>query len=142
MIIFFYIHDLFTILPKLDFYRMQDGTLKIDTYFSIDNIYRQPNVIPFREIINDLAGNAGDSALNLLGNMAIFLPFGFLIPIVSDRHNLKIILIPLLTSVVIETVQLFEGRRCDIDDVILNTAGAIIGWALFRICRYEFRRRQ
>lgn len=61
---------------------------------------------------------------------------------VSDRHNLKIILIPLLTSVVIETVQLFEGRRCDIDDVILNTAGAIIGWALFRICRYESKRRR
>lgn len=90
-------------------------------------------MIPFREIINDLTGNADDSALNLLGNMAIFLPFGFMIPIVSGRREFKIILILLLTSAAIETVRLFEGRRCDIDDVVLNTVGAVLGWILFSV---------
>lgn len=122
-----------TILPRLDFWYMQDGEWGIETYFSIGNVYRKPNLIPFREIINDLTGNTDDSVLNLLGNMAIFLPFGFLIPVISGRRKFKIVLVPMLTSVAIEAVQFFEGRRCDIDDVILNTAGAIIGWVIFRI---------
>lgn len=36
-----------------------------------------------------------------------------------------------LLIVLIETLQYFIGRSCDVDDLIMNTAGGLIGWGLF-----------
>ena len=76
---------------------------------------------------------------NTLGNIALFVPLGILLPLVSVRfRSLKrMLLLALCMSLTIETIQLvlrFVGnpRAVDIDDVILNTLGACLGFFVYR----------
>lgn len=76
------------------------------------------------------------SIKNLLGNIIIFSPLGFLLPIVFSKLNSlrKIFPIVLLSSLIIELIQLFTGfGTFDIDDLILNTLGGIIGYYLYKL---------
>lgn len=77
--------------------------------------------------------------MHTLGNVALFLPFGILLPVVASRfRSLKrVTLIALCLSLSIETIQFvlrFIGspRAVDIDDVLLNTLGACLGFAIYR----------
>lgn len=66
------------------------------------------------------------AALNLLGNMILFIPIGFFL---SRKRFLKLVVGSLLLTVFIETVQLFTLKGSfDIDDILLNVMGAIIGY--------------
>ena len=76
---------------------------------------------------------------NTLGNVALFMPLGILLPLVSNRFlRLKrVLLFALLLSLSVESIQFllrFFGnpRAVDIDDVILNTLGACVGFALYK----------
>ncbi|MBM7680732.1 glycopeptide antibiotics resistance protein [Pullulanibacillus pueri] len=81
--------------------------------------------------------NSGDIWLilkNILGNVVLFFPFGFLAPTLFHhlRYFSSCFTISLLTSVVIETCQFeFAERIFDVDDIALNTVGAIFGWIFF-----------
>ena len=72
---------------------------------------------------------------NLVGNIVLFIPFGFFIPSIWRKCNTmwKMLLIALLVPLFIEATQYFIGRSVDVDDVILNTIAAIIGYILFLI---------
>ncbi|HSS20333.1 MAG TPA: VanZ family protein [Pyrinomonadaceae bacterium] len=77
---------------------------------------------------------------NTVGNLLLFLPLGILLPIASPRfQNLRsVVLFALCMSLSIETIQFilrFFGnlRSVDIDDVLLNTLGAAVGFVLYRI---------
>ena len=73
---------------------------------------------------------------NVLGNIIIFIPFGYLIgEYVNPKKIWPIIVTTLLTSSVVEFVQLKIGRSFDIDDIILNLVGGIIGYILFKALR-------
>lgn len=75
--------------------------------------------------------------LNLAGNVIGFIPFGFILPILHKdlKHGWLVILFGCLLSIFIECMQLLQSvGSCDVDDVILNTAGAAIGYLLFTIC--------
>lgn len=68
------------------------------------------------------------------GNLLLGMPFGVLLPILVERR-LRMIRIVLLTMVVMVVVELMQGalvagRAFDIDDVILNTSGALLGYLL------------
>ena len=76
--------------------------------------------------------------INLLGNIFLFIPIGFLIPKLwrKLRNFFKFFFICLLVIFAVELIQLFALLgSCDIDDVILNmtglTAGYII-WSIFK----------
>ena len=76
---------------------------------------------------------------NTLGNVALFVPLGILLPLVSNRFlRLKrVLLFALVLSLSVESIQFllrFFGnpRAVDIDDVILNTLGACIGFAFYK----------
>ena len=75
---------------------------------------------------------------NLFGNLFLLLPLGLLGPIalpVLDRWW-RIALLALLYSVAIELIQLaVPDRSADIDDVIVNLAGALLGFAMWRAVR-------
>jgi glycopeptide antibiotics resistance protein len=81
---------------------------------------------------------------NLFGNLALLLPLGLLGPIplpVLDRWW-RIALVALLYSVAIELIQrLVPARSADVDDVIVNVAGALSGYLAFVIVRSAFRSR-
>ncbi|MFD4034571.1 VanZ family protein [Streptomyces sp. NPDC058637] len=68
------------------------------------------------------------------GNLLLGAPFGVLLPIMVPRR-LRMIRMVLLTVLVMSVVELAQGalvagRAFDIDDVILNTSGALLGYAL------------
>lgn len=71
---------------------------------------------------------------NIVGNLLLFVPIGVLLPVLFMRLRS---LVPLLwrsaaISLAIETTQMLTGARAvDIDDVILNTTGAALGFAVF-----------
>ena len=71
---------------------------------------------------------------NVIGNMLMFIPFGFLISyFLKLEKPYSIIILSLITSVTIEVTQLLIGRVFDIDDIILNVIGGFIGFLLFYI---------
>ena len=65
----------------------------------------------------------------------MFMPFGFFVPLLWDRSNGKVILLGCLASVFIEVCQLFLYRSTDIDDVILNVIGVVLGLLIFHLLR-------
>ena len=79
-----------------------------------------------------------EALLNLIGNTAMFVPLGIVWPIVYSRLNtpLKAIGAGFGFSLFIEILQLpFYDRVSDIDDLILNTTGFIIGYVLYRLVK-------
>ncbi|MCI5789675.1 MAG: VanZ family protein [Tenericutes bacterium] len=91
------------------------------------------NFIPFREI---LRYNIGSRLFikNVLGNMLLFLPFGFFTSYLLDnKRPLLTVVLTLIASLSIEVVQLMIGRVFDVDDIILNVLGGTFGFYLYNI---------
>ena len=76
------------------------------------------------------------TATNLLGNVLIFLPFGFFMAMASKyRSFMSTLIYSLALSLTIEISQLFMKVGCfDVDDLLLNTIGGILGFITFLIC--------
>ena len=103
------------------------------------------NYIPFKTIFYYLGGNQAFiiSKENILGNIITFAPLGFLLPILYNKFKkLKnIFFISVGVSLSIEIVQLlFNLGSCDIDDLILNVLGSILGFEVFKILSYTKKR--
>jgi len=80
---------------------------------------------------------------NLFGNLALLLPLGLIGPIAFPALDRwwRLALVALLYSVAIELIQLaVPDRSADIDDVILNVAGALLGYLLLKVFRAGGRR--
>ena len=69
--------------------------------------------------------------IDLIGNIIVFMPIGFLLPLVWRIKNKNVIITGLSMSLFIEIFQLFNERITDINDVILNTLGTAIGLGLY-----------
>ena len=80
-----------------------------------------------------------DLLLNVIGNAAMFVPSGIVLPTVYKRLNTfwKVLLAGIGISLCIEIIQLpFSVRATDIDDLILNTIGVIVGYGIYALIRY------
>ncbi len=78
----------------------------------------------------------GFAAVNLIGNAAAFIPAGYLMPAIWKRMRRFWLFLPTVTLIIvlIEAVQLFTLLgSCDIDDLILNLPGALIGWVIYAL---------
>ena len=98
---------------------------------------RQPpvNLTPFRSIRHDWHAGGWHFWVNFCGNLAYFVPAGALLPLARARPTSagQAALFALAVSVPVELAQYASGRRvADVDDVILNVSGALIGHALGR----------
>ncbi|MEV5174250.1 VanZ family protein [Streptomyces flaveolus] len=75
-----------------------------------------------------------DAVRQLGGNLLLGVPFGVLVPVLAPRARgaLQVLALTALVMLMVELVQgaLVTGRAFDIDDVILNTSGALLGWLL------------
>ncbi|MBN3929974.1 VanZ family protein [Streptomyces verrucosisporus] len=75
-----------------------------------------------------------DTVKQLGGNIALGVPFGVLLPVAWPRARglLRVVLLTMAVMVAVELVQgaVVPGRAFDIDDVILNTTGALLGYLL------------
>ena len=78
---------------------------------------------------------------NLFGNVLIFLPFGFFMPMASKyRSFLSTSFYSLALSLIVEISQLFMKVGCfDVDDLLLNTIGGMLGYIVFSICNVTRR---
>lgn len=89
------------------------------------------NFIPFREILRYDLGTYGFYR-QVVGNILLFLPFGFFVSKYIKVNKIgSMFIVSLLASTIIEAVQYFIGRIFDIDDIILNVLGGILGFLLF-----------
>lgn len=111
-----------------------------DTYmYKIEGLRGLINIIPFKETIETLSDNTisiMNPIRNIVGNILIFIPLGFLIPIINPnlKKIAKVTLIGFFASLSIEILQIFTmGNVCDIDDVIFNTIGALIGIVIYKL---------
>ncbi|MBQ7492080.1 MAG: VanZ family protein [Clostridia bacterium] len=135
-----------TVLPLPDFRQglhplWESARMRIDTQFRI-------NSIPLRTIRAFWhKGTFEQNLINLAGNVGIFLPMGLLPPLLWERWRKiwKTALLCLLASCGIEFCQLFLSRSVDVDDVILNLLGGLLGYLLFALGRAAanvFRKRR
>ena len=104
------------------------------------------NLVLFREIRrfwmyrDKLGWNA--FLLNTAGNVAAFLPFGFFLPFVLGRRHVfpEVLLLGILFSASVETLQLITRLGSfDVDDILLNVIGAVLGHLIFRIFNRRLR---
>ena len=101
------------------------------------------NLKPFSEIMRYIRYHNSIGiwhfVLNIIGNVVAFIPFGLFVPVLakSYRHFITTFLGGTLFSLCIETIQLvFKVGSFDIDDIMLNVCGIIIGFLLFHLFNY------
>ena len=140
----FYIY----IYKVLDYTLWQFQSLLLLKYFVPDLMLngieggKSVNLIPLATLTLE------DVKTSLL-NFLLMIPFGFGLPFITNLRFKKVVVAGLLLSIVIEFLQLVTGimanltfRVADINDVIFNTVGVAIGYALFvafvRIYRQVF----
>lgn len=105
--------------------------------------YPWASLVPFDTIRDSIGGmwDLGAGRL-LLGNIAAFLPLGVLAPIVSTRFRSwpRAVVLGVAVSLAVELTQLglslamtFPWRFADVDDVLLNTLGTVLGYAAWTL---------
>ena len=99
------------------------------------------NYIPLVETIKMFKDDGMRFALyNVIGNIILFMPLGFFIPLLFNKKNKisYIVAYGAIISTAIEVIQLQQTYNItDIDDIIFNTLGAILGYLVFNVL-YKF----
>ncbi|MBE6016443.1 MAG: VanZ family protein [Lachnospiraceae bacterium] len=94
------------------------------------------NIVPFVHLFQ--YGNTRDIIWNVVGNTAMFIPSGIVLPVVYKKLNNfgKVVAAGAFISFCIEILQLpFASRASDIDDLIMNTLGVVIGYGIYAAAR-------
>lgn len=120
------------VLAYVCFFSERYGRVVSDTYHY--------NLQPFREIsrffeYREIIGVRG-FVINMFGNIFVFMPWGFGVPVISSRRHkfLQAAAATFLLSLMIETIQLVTRvGSFDVDDLILNTLGGILGFFAYCI---------
>lgn len=110
-------------------------------YFRFSENDIRYNLIPFSTITSYIIGISSHQIdvwfFNLFGNVLAFMPMGFLLPLIFNklRSAKAITITTFITSSILELMQLISKLGItDIDDVILNTLGGLLGYILLVIC--------
>ena len=84
------------------------------------------NIIPFVDMVSDF--------VNACLNVLLFIPLGIFLPVLWDKYKdiKNIILVALYLTVGIELSQILTFRTTDINDIITNIAGALLGYYIIR----------
>ena len=106
-------------------------------------LFDAANILPFRlnfvPFVNLMDYEIRREALlNVIGNSFLFLPVGSVFPFIYkklDTHR-KVIAAGVGASLSIEILQLlFFDRVTDIDDLILNSAGYLLGYGIYLLIK-------
>ena len=124
-----------TIIPEFEFYNGKIKIAEITTLFRFNFI---PLKIIYQTFIEVFTySNTAYFYISFLSNILIFVPIGLLLPLLFDKYkSLKnTTLFGMFFSICIEIVQIILPRATDIDDVVLNTLGTVLGYGIFCIIR-------
>lgn len=100
------------------------------------------SLFPFKSYIDLFSGDWKNSAVfaweQILGNVAIFVPFGMLVSELSNKNRLKLCVASgFLFSFAIELIQFItKTGKAEIDDIINNTLGVVFGFFLYISLKY------
>lgn len=98
------------------------------------------NFIPFKEIFR-YSFNSKLFYRNVVGNIFLFIPFGYFISYYCKLNKAYLsVIITFITSLTIEVIQACIGRSFDIDDIILNLFGGLIGYLLYYLLSKLFKK--
>lgn len=125
---------------------IQFSMLFSDRYFMMLRHHAESavNLVPFKTIRNywlmvEQYGIGGGQRIwwqNLAGNLVLFLPMGCLLPLLFPRFRsfFRTVLFTALLVICVEALQLltFTGS-CDIDDLILNLTGCVLGYLFYKL---------
>ena len=95
------------------------------------------NLIPFVNLFD--YDSKRDLLLNVIGNTAMFIPSGIVLPVIYPKLNSfwKVLAVGALISLCIEIIQLpFSVRASDVDDLILNVLGVAIGYGIYAAVKH------
>ncbi len=102
-------------------------------------IFRSINILPFRTIKGYLTGTFYVSRSvvlkNILGNIGLFIPLGIYLQLLKkDKRIFVSIFFVIIISLSVEIIQFVLAiGAADIDDILLNCAGGIIGILFYRL---------
>ncbi len=101
-------------------------------YVAYRELYPVINVIPF----------SSEGAMTYVLNVIMMIPLGFLLPLIwkEFRKFHLVTLVGLVFSFSIEVLQLFNHRVSDIDDLLMNTIGAIVGFGIWTAFRWIIKK--
>jgi len=89
------------------------------------------NLVPFTEMFRYRIGSTLFYS-NVIGNILIFLPFGYFVSgYVKASRISHILFVSVISSLTVELVQLQIGRSFDVDDILLNVVGAVLGFLVY-----------
>jgi glycopeptide antibiotics resistance protein len=105
----------------------------------------RPQLVPFDGILLELSRSPLETLVELFGNVMLFAPLGFLLPLLfpAARHWWQALTVGAGVSLAIELYQLaWPGvRKADVNDVLMNALGALLGFAALRVTETFLGRR-
>ena len=105
---------------------------------SLPHIFDHSYVFMNINLFSDVFGGRGDFVRQVLLNIIMMIPFGFLLPLTNKKYNfINVVLYTFLFSLCIELLQpLINGiRSSDITDLVTNITGGIIGYGFYIILK-------
>jgi len=103
------------------------------------------NYVPFKTIFNHFSGEPtwNIAIRNLGGNIILFIPLGFFVPLLRRSSTWTSVLVAaLIISAVVEITQgVFRVGVVDVDDILLNVFGAIFGYGVFVGVKFIFEKK-
>jgi glycopeptide antibiotics resistance protein len=128
------------LLAKVILFKIQFGSVTYNVYYGLLSFQQnldRANFIPFKTIYYLLKEPIDVFVVqNIFGNIIGFAPLGFLLPMLCTSLSsfLKIGIIAFTFSLTLEVIQLVKVLGIfDVDDIILNTSGALLGYAVYKI---------
>jgi glycopeptide antibiotics resistance protein len=115
-------------------------TLLPIAWFGRPDDYR-PQLVPFEGILVELEESPLGALADLFGNVLLFAPLGFLLPLLipAIRRWWQALAVGAGISLLIELYQLTWPlvRKASVDDLLMNTLGAVLGFAALRLTGYR-----
>lgn len=119
-------------------YQKELKELMIDENLGVPN-----NLIPFAGIMESVQTGYYQDLVLIALNILLFIPFGFALSVLFERlKKSSVVLLGFITSLIIESLQFtysqylgYNYRSFDVNDLIMNTLGTIIGVLIFSLLR-------
>ncbi|MED4569052.1 VanZ family protein [Brevibacillus agri] len=132
----------------IELLQIQWQMLSNDPTSIVERLRYRGNLVPFHEIQNYVSqirnGQSGHSFVNLVGNIVAFMPFGLMLPLLFAKKAGsvgKVAWLSFLFSLGLETTQLvLSCGTFDVDDLLLNTVGGILGYGVYLVLWFVFWR--